>query len=319
MKTIIGNVDTLKPKQFIAKWGFGMAPISTRMRQRYDNAVQTGLNFLESRDVDVEVNIDDFSELKGMFNRCLRQDQWDWFSVFEELGHPDRKFLRSIPSGLVDLRRAVKDDKRDLLERIRERLIRSNLLTYLYHYQGTFVESPDFDYGWLYILSAKQQPDVLKIGMTNRSVQQRIKEINAATGVLYPLSARKIFRVSDAKNSEQEVFELLKEFRLRPDREFFSLPYPAAARLIEGHLMQNRLCHRQRGHIVWFDPEKSFGFIKSLQQDEDVFFHRSEVLVADLPNLQTDTQVEFEVGLSLRGRFAFGIRIISCQDTLPAE
>jgi hypothetical protein len=34
---------------------------------------------------------DSLSEVKGLFNRIHRQDQWDWFTVFEQLGCPGRK------------------------------------------------------------------------------------------------------------------------------------------------------------------------------------------------------------------------------------
>ena len=38
--TYVANaVNIMKEKKSVAKWGFGMAPISSRMRQRYDAAV----------------------------------------------------------------------------------------------------------------------------------------------------------------------------------------------------------------------------------------------------------------------------------------
>ncbi len=36
----------------------------------------------------------DLSEAKGMFNRCIRKDQWDWLTVYSALGRPDIQFLR---------------------------------------------------------------------------------------------------------------------------------------------------------------------------------------------------------------------------------
>lgn len=300
------SIKVSKPNQSIAKWGFGMAPISIRMRPRYDEAVQTGLTFLEGQQTDVD--IDKVSELKGMFNRCLRQDQWDWFTVFEELGLPDDRFLRQIPQGLVELRKAVQNEDTLSLNQIRERLIRCNLLTYLYHYQNGLPSDPVFDYGWLYILSTKHQPEILKIGMTKRSVQQRVKEINSVTGVLFPLSARKVFRVLNAKRAEQEIFERLKDARLRPDQEFFGLPYHEAVSIIDTYLSQSRLYNRSSGHVEWFDDIKGFGFIKTVEED-NIFFHRSEVSSNDISRLQENVFVEYEIGMSTRGKFAFNIKV----------
>jgi hypothetical protein len=56
-----------------SKWGFGMAPISSRKRTRYD-AVQTGLDLVEGNLPPERADLDHLSELKVMFNRCLRRD-----------------------------------------------------------------------------------------------------------------------------------------------------------------------------------------------------------------------------------------------------
>jgi hypothetical protein len=37
----------MEKKKSIAKWGFGMAPISERMQARYDAAVQTTLDIID--------------------------------------------------------------------------------------------------------------------------------------------------------------------------------------------------------------------------------------------------------------------------------
>jgi hypothetical protein len=69
--------------------------------------------------------------------------------------------------------------------------------------------------------------------MTHRSISQRVKEISSATGVLIPFAARHIFRVKDATRAEKEIFELLSEYRLRFDREFFKRPFFKAVHLIQ--------------------------------------------------------------------------------------
>lgn len=78
---------------------------------------------------------------------------------------------------------------------------------------------------------------MLKIGMTTRNIEKRIKEINSATGIVYPLSPRAIWRVKDGKYSEKIIHHALQEFRLRDDRECFLLPFREACKKIE-HVLQ---------------------------------------------------------------------------------
>lgn len=86
----------------------------------------------------------------------------------------------------------------------------------------------DFDFkkdtdDYIYILSQKSEKKLLKIGMTTRNVIKRCNEINSATGVVFPFSPRKVYRVKDAIIAERKVHEELDEYRIRADREFFIL------------------------------------------------------------------------------------------------
>lgn len=115
----------------IAKWGFGMAPLSDTMRERYDNAVRTLIFFLRAEIIASEVELNSVSELKGMFNRSLRKDQWDWFTVYEQLGHPPRGEMHYFVSELTNLRINLRDRDAESIERTRNDLLSSTLLHYL--------------------------------------------------------------------------------------------------------------------------------------------------------------------------------------------
>src|SRR5205809_4142062 len=71
------------------------------------------------------------------------------------------------------------------------------------------------------------------LGFTTRSVEDRVKEINSATGVVFPFSARRIFAVGEARHAERRVFSVLEQYRIRSDREFFKVTYVAAIRALE--------------------------------------------------------------------------------------
>ena len=59
--------------------------------------------------------------------------------------------------------------------------------------------------GFVYVLTSPQQPGLCKIGMTDRTVQERVKEINAATGVIIPWEIGFQFPCSNSSALEKEV------------------------------------------------------------------------------------------------------------------
>jgi hypothetical protein len=85
---------------------FGKLPVSDRMRPRYLRSINIVLDAISkgAQDVDPEA----VSELKGIFNRCLKKDQWDWFTLFELLGKPTRPQLRLAVRGCNTARKLLK-------------------------------------------------------------------------------------------------------------------------------------------------------------------------------------------------------------------
>ena len=99
----------------------------------------------------------------------------------------------------------------------------------------------DASSGYIYILSTRSYPKYLKIGMTNRSVETRVKEINSSTGVMIPFGIRASWKVDDAREVEQDIHLLFQEYRVRDDREFFELDYHKASNLINDYLRRRRV------------------------------------------------------------------------------
>lgn len=76
---------------FLSDSNFGRLPASDRMRPRYIKSIN---NILSLRKNNLyNISPDDFSEIKGIFNRCLRKDQWDWFSIYSALNFPPEELL----------------------------------------------------------------------------------------------------------------------------------------------------------------------------------------------------------------------------------
>ena len=91
------------------------------------------------------------------------------------------------------------------------------------------------------VLSRREDKDLLKIGMTKRNILKRVQEINSATGIVYPISPRAAFRVTDCKLAEKLIHNELSDYRLRNDREFFLIHFQDAYKIIDKCLSINNL------------------------------------------------------------------------------
>ena len=87
------------------------------------------------------------------------------------------------------------------------------------------IENDSLNYGKIYLIrSETHSENVFKIGKTDRSVAQRVKEISRGTGVFgsfYPLMT---WDVKDSDAAEKEIHDRLSEYRITSKREFFHAP-----------------------------------------------------------------------------------------------
>lgn len=199
-----------------------MAPLKKEMESKNKSTAVTVLQFLKGKELE-EKHLDEISHFKGMINRCVRQDQWDWFTVYALFKQPSPSALRRLNKPLTDVRKGYKERNQKKIERAKQELIDQGVVNLCLYYLGEKKPKYEEEYGYLYILSRREDPGILKIGMTTRDVEVRTKEINSATGVLYPHSVRGVFRVNDARKAEKEIFVLLDAYRVRQDREFLLL------------------------------------------------------------------------------------------------
>lgn len=232
----------------IQKWGFGMAPLKPNTEYKYKKAAYTVFQILtcdnDYKNKKTEIIAEDVSNFKGMVNRCVRQDQWDWFTVYTRFGEPKTGKLRFIPNLLTDLRKSILSVDEMLLNESRSKLIQLNTIDLCEYFLNKNIKTSEhLDCGYIYILSRREEREILKIGMTNRNVEQRVKEINSATGVLFPYSARGIFKVRNPSEAERIIFEGLEQFRIRKDREFFKMDFNDAMRIIRAILLNKELMY----------------------------------------------------------------------------
>ena len=87
--------------------------------------------------------------------------------------------------------------------------------------------------GYVYILTCPSQPNVLKIGSTERTPQERLAEINNATGVIVPWEVAIAYKVKAPRTVEMLVHERLSDVRFSNQREGFILPLEKAKEIVE--------------------------------------------------------------------------------------
>lgn len=81
--------------------------------------------------------------------------------------------------------------------------------------------------GWVYIISNKGMPDLIKIGYTNRDPNIRATELDS-TSSPYPYIVDYEILLDNAFNVEQRVFQILHEFRINPRKEWFRCNHETA-------------------------------------------------------------------------------------------
>jgi hypothetical protein len=92
--------------------------------------------------------------------------------------------------------------------------------------------------GYLYILSNPAMPGLLKIGLTMRTVPDRVAELSAATGVPSAFAVEAYFESSDPQQHEKTVHRKLQKRRVT-GKEFFRVRLDEAVeclRAVTGNL-----------------------------------------------------------------------------------
>ena len=218
-----------------------MAPPKPKTQAVRIQACETLLKILSCHKFSdlTEQDLEALSVVKGMFNRTVKKDQWDWFSELAQLGYPSIRVARVIVSELTRLRLSIKKGDQYEFEGSRVNLRRLPTRKCLCVFLGRMQIANDPDAGWVYVLSTRELNELLKIGMTRRTVEERVREINQATGVAIPFGVRRCWRVRNPELVEKLLHKQLDTFRFRRDREFFRIPFHDAENILISVIRDN--------------------------------------------------------------------------------
>lgn len=75
----------------------------------------------------------------------------------------------------------------------------------------------------IYILSNESMPDLIKIGMTEERLEERVKELSRQTGVPLPFEVYFACEVENMREVEKSLHDAFMDHRINPKKEFFRL------------------------------------------------------------------------------------------------
>jgi hypothetical protein len=75
----------------------------------------------------------------------------------------------------------------------------------------------------VYVLTNEAMPGLVKVGLTTDSVESRVAQLSAHSGVPLPFECYFAAEVSDSSRIEKILHQLFAEHRINPKREFFRL------------------------------------------------------------------------------------------------
>ena len=77
---------------------------------------------------------------------------------------------------------------------------------------------------YVYVLSNPSfKEDILKVGMTTRTVEQRVSELNSPSSLPLPFKIERKYKTKFAQALERHIHNELRIFRVNSYREFFNV------------------------------------------------------------------------------------------------
>lgn len=127
VKAWIIQYDKNKDMYIYGNAYFGKYSISKGIGNKYIDIIKRIYTSPES------ITDENISTMKGMINRCLKRDQWDWFTTYEYAGYPASRFMHQFVNDCITVRNSIRNNEIDqlLIYRIKYRYIFRSMLFHL--------------------------------------------------------------------------------------------------------------------------------------------------------------------------------------------
>jgi hypothetical protein len=133
--------------------------------------------------------------------------------------------------------------------------------------------------GYIYCLSNESMPGLLKIGMTRRTPENRVKELHT-TGVPSIFKIEYSRKVNKPKEIERMIHKELKHFRVKDNREFFKISTSDAISLFNRVIPESNLNTQDANFIKMTEDIKT-----NIFQLINNYTNNKEALVKDIDDV----------------------------------
>lgn len=86
---------------------------------------------------------------------------------------------------------------------------------------------------WIYVLSNVSIPNMVKIGYTRLTPEERARKISSSTGVPTPFVIEFAFKCHEGEFLENEIHRSLDMYRVNNNREFFEISVSEAINIVK--------------------------------------------------------------------------------------
>ena len=129
--------------------------------------------------------------------------------------------------------------------------------------------------GYVYCITNPSMPDLVKIGVTTRTVEERLDEANSnSTWMPFPYQAEFAKWVLSAEQREHTLHRIFHSYRVNPKREWFRVPVETV-----------RLHFELMDGPWWSETQEETPTMKSMSQDIVTQFLNETVYPAEGPGM----------------------------------
>ena len=132
--------------------------------------------------------------------------------------------------------------------------------------------------GFVYILTNKAYPDLVKVGETSGNPEERAAQLSN-TSVPYPFKVYGFVEVDDPKGVEQRTHRKLVKYRESSNREYFRIDPKAALQMLEEVSGEVEYMRREKAKRAREDKknkaerEKKKNLASRVKKEREEFFH----------------------------------------------
>lgn len=206
----------------LAITGFGLRFEPDDIRELRETCVDRLLQLIDIEDLDSKpATLDALSEVKGMFNRSWRQDQWDWFQVWALIGRPPPRVAKRIGRRLGNLRTALKDNRLDSARGFIQKLHDEDSMPWrldLY-----MKDTPYWRGGAFYAMSTRSDLSALRIGLTKDCPIETAFDINEERVGLEPMGLRTAIALGDSTICQAEIQQIFKDYKIEGEPDTYRI------------------------------------------------------------------------------------------------